>query len=97
VRALLDLALGLVAPPPPPGGRQQQQQQQEQEDAAFDCPGKRTPFSLLEDVFEVLGVAQVEVRRCAWGGVGWMWWIRLGTDPWSIDRWTDIVVVVVVS
>ena len=58
VRALLDLSLGLVAPTP----EQQQDGDGEGGEASFDCPGKRTPFLLLEDVFDVLGVAQVEVR-----------------------------------
>lgn len=58
MRALLDLSLGLVAPTP----EQQQDGDGEGDEASFDCPGKRAPFLLLEDVFDVLGVAQVEVR-----------------------------------
>ena len=63
VRALLDLSLGLVAP------SAEQQQDGEGDEASFDCPGKRTPFLLLEDVFDVLGVAQVEVRSLLCGVV----------------------------
>jgi hypothetical protein len=93
VRALLDLALGLAAAPSSSPTAQPQQEEGGAPTAPFDCPGKRAPFLILEDVFDVLGVAQVEVSLfvclfvCLFV-LGFGGWVRVEKEGWGC-RWGD--------